>query len=159
MKAQLERAKGEAQITTEQARATAKEGLIQSIASKHQFVKPEQVSKLVGDRIVFDEQTKRFAVRNDDGSIAAGPDGKPVPVEAFISAFASENPHLIRGEVKLGTGSTESRQWNGEPNQADRLRQLFGRGSDAKVANLLAIRQPEEYRRLRREAVRLGLLK
>ncbi len=159
LRAERDKAQAEAQITTEQARAIAKTGMIESLASKAGFIKPTQAVALIGNRVRFDDSAKRYVVTNDDGSIATGPDGQPVPVEAYISAFAAENPHLVRSGVAPGTGSTESRQWSGETSTADTVKKLFGRGSDSRAANALAMRNPQAYKALKREAQRLGVIR
>jgi len=77
-----------------------------------------------------------------------------------LSAFANENGHLVRSGFKSGVGSTESRQYLGEnTSQTDELKKLFGRGSNAMAANALAQRDPNEYRRLKREAQRQGIIR
>jgi len=158
LQGELDRTRGESTVTKEQAQATAKENLVLSLANKLNFVRPDQVNKLAGDRIHFDEAAKKFVVKNTDGSVATGPDGQPVSIESYLAAFAGENGHMVRGEVKPGVGSTESRAWSGDPDPASELRKLFGRGSNARLANQVAQRNPLEYKRLKNEARRLGLI-
>jgi len=155
---ELERTRGESTVTKEQAQTTAKENLVLSLANKLNFVRPDQVTKLAGDRIVFDESAKRFTVKNDDGSTALDGKGQPLSVEAFLESFAAENRHMVRGDVKPGVGSTESRQWSGTPDPTSELRKLFGRNSNSRLANELAMRNPAEYKRQKTEAKRLGLI-
>jgi hypothetical protein len=61
--------------------------------------------------------------------------------------------------VKHGVGSTEN---NGQQERSilDRayLKTLFGRGSDSKKANDLGRQNPQEYKRLKADARRIGLI-
>jgi hypothetical protein len=159
LRAEHEKIKGEATTTKEKALETGKESLLLSLAGKHNFVRGEQLVKLLGDRVSFDESAKRYVCKNPDGTTMTAANGEPLPVEALVSAYASENPNLVRGDLKLGTGAVESRQWTGEPNQTDRLKQLFGKGSNSRLANELAMRDPQAYRQLKRDAQRAGLIR
>lgn len=113
---------------------------ISNAASTARFVDPSQACLLLGSR---DGLTK------EDGTV------DPVRVQAAVDELARRSPHLVRGEVHPGAGSTPAQSI---PPAEMRLETLFGRNSDARAANRLAIQNPTQYRRLRAQAVRKGLL-
>jgi len=158
LRSELGKTQTDAKAVTEQARETAKRGMIESLGAKLNYVKPEQLTKLVGEHVVWSDEHKVYVTKNVDGTVVTDASGKPASIESYLTAFASENGHLIRGDVKPGVGSTESRQWSGTPDPTSELRKLFGRGSNAMAANALAQRNPAEYKRLKEQARRQGLI-
>lgn len=149
----------EAKTSKEQALLQGKQNLLLSLAAKHGFVAPEQGVALLKDKIQFNEEKKRYIVLGDDGKVLSGPTGEPISADDFVKGYAATNPNLIRSEVRTGVGSAESREYQGTAvTDAAYLRSLFGRGSDARLANDLAKRDQREYRRLKAEARRQGLI-
>jgi hypothetical protein len=137
-----------------------KQHVIQDAAAKLGFFNPAQLSKLVGDEIVFDADKNQFHVIGEDGTPRVGLDGStPLSLDAYFQEYASQNPHLVRGSVVPGIGSREAQQ---PPHRTlgerEKLTKYFGRGSDGKAANDLALSDPNEYKRLRHAARRLNLI-
>jgi hypothetical protein len=137
-----------------------KQKAIQDGLSRVNFVSNEQVAKLTSDAVVWSDDHHTFVVQAEDGTPLLGPDGvKPLPLSDYYSAFAQQNGHLVKGSVKFGVGSTQN---NGEIERSvldrTRLKTLFGRGSDSKKANDLGRQNPQEYKRLKADAKRLGLI-
>jgi hypothetical protein len=79
-------------------------------------------------------------------------------LDSFFAEFASANQHLVRGTVLPGVGSRENQLPYPTIGEKERLAKLFGKGSDSRAANTLAINNPQEYRRLKREARSHGLI-
>jgi len=125
---------------------TRKSTVIQQAAQRLGFFDAEQTEKLVSDQLTFDASGKLVT--------ATG-----IPVVDHLTGLAQRSPHLVRSEVKTGSGSTESRDFAGtSPFAKSELQKYFGRGSNAAETNRMALEQPERYRALRREALRLKLL-
>lgn len=84
-------------------------------------------------------------------------DGSPdtAAITAAVNRLANVNPNLVRGSIRPGSGSVPS---NGVPPVTEPVEKYFGKGSDARAANQLSLRNPGEYKRLRAEAVRKGLI-
>jgi len=84
-------------------------------------------------------------------------DGAPdsAKIAAAVQSLADRSPWLVKGEVKPGSGSSPAQS---VPADAPKLEELFGRGSNAKKCNELAIKNPSLYRTLRAQALRKGLV-
>jgi hypothetical protein len=84
-------------------------------------------------------------------------DGSPdvAAIAAAIQKLSTENPNLVYGQTRTGSGSAPS---TGAPPITRKCEDFFGRGSNAAAANRLAISNPAAYRSLRAEAVRKGLV-
>jgi hypothetical protein len=138
--------------------AVKKQNAITEAGAKYNFYNPAQLAKLTGDEITWNG--KQFVVLGEDGTPRVGVDGStPLSVDEFFREFATKNPHLVKGDVKPGIGSREAQQ---PPHRTlgekEKLAKLFGRGSDGKAANDLALSDPNEYKRLRHNARRIGLI-
>jgi hypothetical protein len=79
----------------------------------------------------------------------------PAEIEKLVSDYGAANPNLIKGQVRPGSGSTPA---SGLPAPTVPLEKLFGRDSDARLANALAIKNPVEYKRMRAVAKAKGIL-
>jgi len=98
-----------------------------------------------------------FDVLADDGSLRTNADGSAVTPETLYSEFHGSHPWAIRGRTLSGGGGTSSSGSGIRPPTYE-LTTLFGPGSSAQLANKLSIQQPAEYKRLRAEAVKIGLV-
>jgi predicted nuclease with TOPRIM domain len=135
-----------------------KQAVITEAASKHGFFDVKQISKLVGDEIVFDPDKNQFHIIGEDGSPRVGLDGStPLSLDAFFQEFAAKNSHLVRSAVKNGVGSTENTHYV-TTNQRSRLTEIFGKGSNSQKANALGVADPQLYKQMRREAKSLGII-
>ena len=143
---EIEKARAEAEVLklrlTDLAEEHSRERLENAItraANAERFVDPEQCSLLID----------KASLVKEDGSVDAA------KVNSAVAALAQRSPHLIRGEVKPGAGSAPAQS---VPADAPKLEELFGRGSNAKKCNELAIKNPSLYRTLRAQALRRGLV-
>ena len=136
-----------------------KQALIAEAASKHGFVDAKQVTKLVGDEIVFDADRNQVHVVGEDGSVRTGLDGStPLSLDAYFADFANRNPHLVRGTVLSGVGSRENQIPQPAIGEREKLAKLFGPRSDGRACNQLALSDPAEFKRQRYLARRYGLI-
>jgi hypothetical protein len=132
--------------------------VIAEAAAKLGFFNPQQVAKLTDSEVVWNSDRKRFVILADDGSERLGIDGNGLTLEAFYKDFATANPHLVRGDVKPGLGSSENKMPYPTTGEREKLAKLFGKGSDSRAANLLAISNPAEFKRQRYLARQYGLI-
>jgi len=107
----------------------------------------KQNARLVEGKVVFFDA---------DGNPAMGPNFSPLTPAQAAHQMASERPYLCRSMVKGGIGSTPA---NRVPDSTVKLEDLFGPRSDGGAANRLAMRDPLQYRELRRRAVEKGLVR
>jgi hypothetical protein len=136
-----------------------KQNAIQDAASKHGFVDVGQVSKLVGDEIVYDSTKNQFHVVDEHGTVRTGLDGStPLTLDSFFQDFANRNGHLVRGTVKPGVGSSTDARPYSPQTDAQKLKAIFGKGSSSKAANDMAMQNPQLYKQMRREARALGII-
>jgi hypothetical protein len=136
-----------------------KQAVIAEAASRHGFIDAKQISKLVGDEIVFDGGTNTFHIVAEDGNVRVGLDGStPLTLDAFFQDFANRNSHLVRGTVKNGVGSSENARPYSPTTERDRLKAIFGKGSNAIAANRLGVENPQLYKQYKREARALGII-
>ncbi len=147
----------EIQKAKEETVAVRKQNAITEAGAKYNFYNPAQLAKLTSDEIRWDGA--KFVVLGSDATPRLGLDGSTLSLDSFFREFAAQNPHLVRGDVKPGIGSREAQQ---PPyatlGEKEKLTQLFGRKSDSKKANDLAMSDPAEYKRQRHAARRLGLI-
>jgi hypothetical protein len=148
----------EAKAAKDEVIAVRKTNAITEAGAKYNFYDPAQLGKLTSDEISWDG--KKFAVLGEDGTPRVGLDGStPLSVDEFFREFATKNPHLVKGDIKPGIGSREAQQPPQRTlGEKEKLSRLFGRHSDGKAANDLAMSDPNEYKRQRHIARRLGLI-
>jgi hypothetical protein len=130
-------------ITAEQ-RATTyrRDKFIAEACIAHDFVDVETVAALTEASLAWDEEKLSFTVVNSDAT----------PTE-FFTDFAKNKPYLVKSTTKAGSGSGDSSR-SGLPTGQQRYKaeDVFGRNSSSKLANDLARRDPQEYKRLKSEA-------
>lgn len=110
---------------------------LQTAVSAGGFVNSAQAAKLLRDE-------------------AASTDGSAASLAQLVSRFASENPHLVRSDIKGGAGSIPS-QGTPAPERIN-VSSIFGPRSNASLANRLAQTNLAEYKRLKVIAQQSGLI-
>ncbi len=125
-------------------------------------INPFEIDTVVGmikDSVVWDDSKQAFVVVDPvNGQPRINSSFEPMKLDEFIAEFASRKPYLIRGGVKTGTGSSESGRFDVANNGRYSVEQIFGPKSDSRLANDLAKKDINEYRRLRAIAVDSGVL-
>jgi len=155
---EVEEKKAELAKTQAETLQMKKENHIREVAAKVGFIDADQVLKLTGDSIEWNEQNKVWAVADKSGALY-GTDDNPLSVTDYLESYGKQHPNLVRGEVKSGTGATGSRNFNANPqSNIQRLKSLFGKGSNSALANKMAINSPQEYRQLKAEAQKLRII-
>lgn len=134
-----------------------KSGVIKDAASKANFVDPKAIYKLTAENIKFDEATGHFSVVGDDGQPRLNTAYDPMTIEQFYAEFAAKNSWAVKGDMKPGSGSTTSTKYDGGLKQF-KLEEIFGKGSNSKLANDLYKADSDEYKKLRTQAVAKGLI-
>jgi hypothetical protein len=138
-RAALEATKLRLEDPTQERQAALLEAEIVAAANVERFVDVQQATLLL------------------DKSSFVKPDGS-LDLEAAknaVRALANKSPHLIKGDVKSGSGSFPDQNI---PQPPVKLESLFGRGSNAAEANRLAISDPQRYKTLRADARKRGLI-
>lgn len=138
--------------------AVKKQNAIQAAATEHNFFNPQVVSKLTEDKIQWNSEKSKFIVLGDDGSERLGADGNSLTVSAYLKEFAQSNSYLVRGDVKPGVGSSENARPYSTTSERDKLKAIFGPGSDSQKANRIGVENPQLYRQMKREARALGII-
>jgi hypothetical protein len=85
-----------------------KEVAISRAASKQNFYELDVVMKMTQDSIEWDDETKKFVVK-ENGIIKQNSSLEPMSLEEYFSSFAAQRPYLVNGDVKGGAGSSESK--------------------------------------------------
>jgi hypothetical protein len=119
-----------------------KKAFITDACIDHNFVDAPTVNSLVEQQLNWSDEKESFEVLDSDMT----------PAE-FFTDFAKKKPYLVRSDVRTGSGSSDSTR-TGLPTGQQRYKaeDVFGRNSSSKLANDLARRDPQEYRRLKAEA-------
>jgi hypothetical protein len=153
------------QVTASEARAKQaednvlkekKSNLINTFATKENFVNLRAVSTLTEGNIRWDATNSKWEVLNDEGQPRLNAAYEPMTVSEFFADFAEKNPYLVKGEVKPGSGSGPATV--STPTGRFTVEQIFGKGSNAKLANDLGNQNPAEYKRLKAEARAKGII-
>jgi len=131
-----------------------KRNLILKEANAASFLAPDVTRVLTEKNIKWDSVDDRWVVTNDDGKPRISASGEPMTVPEFFAEFAMENPFLVKTSAKL---NGQLRVAPPQPKQYT-VEQIFGHRSSGRDANLLAQTNPTEYKRLRAEAVKRGIL-
>jgi hypothetical protein len=136
-----------------------KQAVIAEAASRHGFVDVGQVSKLTADEIVLDADKNQFHVVGEDGKVRVGLDGStPINLDTYFSEFAAKNSHLVRSTVRPGIGSSTDARPHSPQTDIQKLKAIFGKGSDSRKANEIGVNNPQLYKQMRREARALGII-
>jgi hypothetical protein len=119
-----------------------KKAFITDACIDHNFVDAPTVNSLVEQQLNWSDEKESFEVLDSDMT----------PAE-FFTDFAQKKPYLVKSDVRTGSGSGDSSR-SGLPTgrQQYKLEEIFGPHSSSKLANDLARRDPQEYRRLKSEA-------
>jgi hypothetical protein len=119
-----------------------KKAFITDACIDHNFVDAPTVNSLVEQQLNWSDEKESFEVLDSDMT----------PAE-FFTDFAKKKPYLVRSDVRTGSGSSDSTR-TGLPTGQQRYKaeDVFGRNSSSKLANDLARRDPQEYKRLKSEA-------
>jgi len=131
---------------------------MQFAAQKVPFIDLEAIIVLTERYVKYDPQSNDFLVVNEKGGerYSTTNVGELMTLEEFYNEYAQQKKHLVRSDVVVGTGSTESLKSNF--GKTYKLEDLFGPGSDAKKANELAKTDKLKYQEFKQEAVRRGLI-
>src|SRR6266478_3016124 len=154
LRAELEASK--AQIASLQAAGaeSAKLTELQKLAVAENFIDVSLITTILAPRV--QRQGNTYIVTNEDGTIRQNAAGENLSLAEAVAQEAANRPYLVRGQVKTGGGGTSS---SGTPPPTSRpLNFYFGPGSNSAATNALSIQRPDEYRRLRQEAVKIGLV-
>jgi hypothetical protein len=144
--------------TKEELMNVKKQHAMQSAAGKVGFVNPEIPVRLLDHYIQWDDERSKFVVKGDAGTMRMNAALEPMSLEEFYEEFATKNPYLVRGENKGGTGSSESQRSLLNKDGEFPVDKVFGKGSNAKLANDLKKANPAEYSRLKAKAIEQGLI-
>ena len=90
-----------------------------------------------------------------EGNLLHDASMNPLSPHAVAERIAAQKPYMVRGNVHGGTGST---QRGNMPTSGPKLEDLFGKSSNSQLANNFALRQPNRYAQLRRQAREQGLI-
>lgn len=140
---------GAAKSASENLMSMKKSLAIQAAASKINFVDLNAAVKLTQESIKWDDTRGKFIVVNENGTERMNSSFEVMSLDEFYTEFASQNPYLVRGEVKSGTGSTESVRTGISSNGKYAVEDIFGPKSTAALAAKLKKENPSEYHRLK----------
>jgi hypothetical protein len=126
-------------------------------ASQVNFVDVNIVTKLTGDQVKYDDASGKFVVLNEQGTPRMNSAFEPMTLAEFYQEYANKHSYLVRGDVKGGAGSSES-QRSGSQIGKYSVEQIFGKNSNAALANKLAKTDYKEYSRLKIQAKEQGLI-
>lgn len=128
---------------------------IMSAAGKVGFVDVGDVVQLTRGSVKWDEGRQTFVVVNDQGVERLNSSYNPMTLEEFYMEYANKKPHLVRSDIKGGAGSAESLPTGARGTD---IKRIFGKESSAKEALELKRKDPAEYKRLKQDAVKMGLI-
>lgn len=93
------------------------EGALLNAASNKRAVNPQQVTRLLQDRVKLTE-TGDVEVLDDSGAPRYGDDGKPLSVDQYVSEWLTSNPHFV-ASTPGGSGSQSQTANNNNGNTID----------------------------------------
>lgn len=93
------------------------EGALLNAASNKRAVNPQQVTRLLQDRVKLTE-TGDVEVLDDSGTPRYGDDGKPLSVDQYVSEWLTSNPHFV-ASTPGGSGSQSQTANNNNGNTID----------------------------------------
>lgn len=157
LRKQITDANGNAEKAKADTLKERKLNVIANAASKEDFVNIKVVRALTEGNLQWNETDGKWTVLSDEGQPRMNSAYDPMTIDEFYADFAAKNPYLVKGSVKPGTGSSESTRSTLASGRYT-VEQIFGKGSNAKLANELAIKNNAEYKRLRAEAIQKGIV-
>lgn len=134
-----------------------KQVAMRDAAGKGNFVDVGIVTQLTDKNIKYDSESGKFVVLTDDGTPRMNAAYQPMGLDEFFVEYAAKNPFLVRGDMRSGVGSTEQQRSGLSNNGKYTVEQLFGKNSNAMLANKLKKENPAEYARLKVVARESGL--
>lgn len=158
-KKEVESARKDAEKARKAAINTEKRFVLTSAAAKQDFVDVNDAIALTDGAVVWDEDSSKFIVVNENGEPRLNAAFAPMSVDEFYADYATKKPHLVKSGARGGAGSTTSNRSALATGKGVPLEKVFGRDSDAGLANRIAKENPAEYKRLRTQAVEAGLLR
>lgn len=136
-----------------------KEIAIAQAAQPVGFVDLNVITKLTTEYVRWDSTKNTFVVYGDNGQERLNASFNPMSLAEFYTEYAAKNPYLVRGDARPGTGSTQSQNNTGLTNNGKyEVTQIFGKGSNAALANNLARENINEYHRLKAVAKESGII-
>jgi hypothetical protein len=157
LKKQAQDKDSEVAKTRQELQDNQKRWSMQSAANRMNFVDVEEVVHFTDRYVKWNAERGRFMVVNEEGNERMNAAFEPMTLEEFYAEYAGKKPHLVRGDVKNGAGSSES-QKSGFANGRYKAEDVFGPKSNARLANELYKSNPAEYKRLRLAAKEAGLI-
>jgi hypothetical protein len=128
-----------------------KQNALQSAATKINPADMEAVLALTERFVKFDEERNRFVVLNEEGGERFNSAMELMSLDEYYREFATKKPFLVRGDVKGGTGSSESGRV-GMAAGTPKIEEIFGPKSDPVKANQFALKDYEGYKRMKVQA-------
>jgi hypothetical protein len=152
--AELEASKAEVASLKATSAESTKTAELQRLAMAENFIDVGLITTILAPRV--QRQGNTYVVVNEDGTARQNAAGENQTLAEAVAQEAANRPYLVRGQVRSGGGGTSS---SGTPPPTSRpLTFYFGPGSNSAATNALSIQRPDEYRRLRQEAVKIGLV-
>lgn len=134
LRAQLQQLEREKQEVIANTSKQLRDAQVLAAANAEGFVVPSQVLRLIDIPQEADTAT----------------------IEKTVREFATQNPHLVKGATKSGSGSSPSSGYPTAPQY--QLTEIFGPKSDARLANRIAQTNPMLYKSMRVQAKAKGLV-
>ena len=97
-------------------------------------------------------------VVDDAGTPRLNADSEPMSVSEFFRDFSSKKLHLVRGNTIPGGNARGSDGSASSLPPRIKVEEIFGPRSSSRAASDLMRRSPQEYRRLKEEAISKGIL-
>lgn len=136
-----------------------KDTILTQAASKINPFDVDDVVRATQDSLQWNAEYSRFEVIDPStGQPRLNSGFEPMSIDDFMEEYAKKKPHMIRAGARFGTGSSESGGYDTSRSGKYDVKQIFGRGSDSKLATKLSLENPKEYQRLRVIAVEKGLI-
>lgn len=146
-------------VTAQEETVNIRKGVaIRDAADGVGFVDVGMVTTLTSNQIKWDETKARFVVLGENGQERLNSSFEPMGLKEFYQEFASKNPFMVKADARSGTGSSENGRSALSSNGKYELTQIFGKTSDARLANKLALENKPEYNRLKILAKQAGLI-
>lgn len=133
-----------------------KRAAMTAAAQKFDFLDLSDVLSLTDSNVRWDETRNTFTVVNEQGTERMNAAYEPMTLEEFYQEYSKKKPHLVKGNFKGGAGSKPADGTN--PQVGFKLEDLFGPKSDSRLANELAMKDKEEYKRLKKIAQKQRLI-